>query len=64
MTDYIKKSDKDLIKELRLKREALRSFRFSMWGSKTRNTKEGSHLKKEVAKIMTELKSRALKLVS
>ena len=55
-----KKSEKDLVKELLEKRKALRSFKFSMWGSKTRNTKEGQGLKKEIARLMTEMRSREL----
>jgi ribosomal protein L29 len=58
--DLGKKSEKDLVKELLEKRKALRDFKFSMWGSKTRNTKEGQGLKKEIARSMTEMRSREL----
>ncbi len=37
------------------KREALRKFRFDMSGSKIKNVKEGNVLRKEIAKIMTEI---------
>lgn len=56
--DYKKKSDKDLLKELKEKKDALRNFRLSMWGSKTRDTKEGGNLKKDIARIMTEINAR------
>jgi len=58
MSDYKKSTDNELIKELNDKKEALRNFRFSMWGSKTRNTKEGLNLKKDIARILTEIKTR------
>lgn len=37
------------------KREALRAFRFGSAGSKTRNVKEGFGLKKDIARILTEI---------
>ncbi|MCW9054483.1 MAG: 50S ribosomal protein L29 [Candidatus Pacebacteria bacterium] len=58
MTEIKKKTDKDLIKTLNEKRESLRAFRFGISGSKTRNVKEGRNTRKEVARILTELKSR------
>ncbi len=54
-TSYAGKKKEDLIKALYEKREALRSFRFGEAGSKTRNVKEGARLRKEIARIMTEL---------
>lgn len=56
--DYKKKNKSDLLKTLRSKKEELRNFRFSMWGSKTRNTKEGKNIRKDIARILTELNSR------
>ncbi len=41
------------------KREALRAFRFGTAGSKTRNVQEGSNLKKDIARILTELNAKA-----
>jgi len=52
------KSIQDLNKELKDKREALRKFRFSLTGSKTRDLKEGKTLRKEIARILTEINSR------
>ena len=54
-TIYKDKTKPDLIKALGEKREALRVLRFGTSGSKTRNVKEGLVLKKDVARIMTEL---------
>jgi ribosomal protein L29 len=54
-TTYAGKIKEDLVKALYEKREALRAFRFGEAGSKTRNVKEGSALRKEIARIMTEL---------
>ncbi|MEK7614570.1 MAG: 50S ribosomal protein L29 [Patescibacteria group bacterium] len=44
----------DLDKLVAEKREALRLFRFGVAGSKVKNVKEGSALKKEIARILTE----------
>ncbi len=54
-TSYIGKSVEDLKKALVDKRGDSRSFRFGTAGSKTRNVKEGKVIKKEIARIMTEL---------
>jgi len=51
MEELKKKSENELVKLLAEKREALRDFRFSMKGSKTRNTKEGARLRKDIARI-------------
>ncbi len=40
------------------KREALRAFRFGVAGSKTRNIREGRNLKRDIARIETELNAR------
>ncbi len=52
------KKEIDLIDTLKEKREALRAFRFGLSGSKVKNFKEGSVLKRDIARIMTELSSR------
>lgn len=49
------KNIKDLEKMVKEAREELRKFRFSMTGSKTRNTKEGQNLRKKIARILTEI---------
>jgi ribosomal protein L29 len=58
MSEYKNKTEKDLIKSLQDKRVALRSFRFNISGSKTRNVKEGRGLRKEIAQILTELNAK------
>lgn len=60
MKDLKKKKDDELAKLLSEKREALREFRFGMAGSRTRNTKEGRMLRKEIAQILTEQGQRFL----
>lgn len=59
MKDIKNKNDKDLEKELGDKRKALRLFRFSLSGSKIKNVKEGIHLRKDIARILTEISVRA-----
>jgi len=58
MKDINKKSDADIVKDIRERKEALRQFRFDLAGSKTRNVKLGQKLRKEVAALMTEANSR------
>lgn len=52
------KDEKELKKLLGEKREALRDFRFSAKGSRIRNTKEGSHFRKDIARILFTLGNR------
>ena len=59
-TDYKTWKDADLKKEAAAKREALRTFRFGESGSRTRNVREGRGLRREVARILTELHSRSI----
>ncbi|MBI2612264.1 50S ribosomal protein L29 [Candidatus Kaiserbacteria bacterium] len=56
--EYTSWSAEDLNKEIAEKREALRNFRFGGAGSRTRNVREGRNLRKEIARILTELRSR------
>lgn len=53
-----KKTDKELADELVSKRKSLREFRFGMFGSKTKNVREGRNLKKEIARVLTEINKR------
>lgn len=53
-----KNTDKDLLKNLKSKREDLRKFRFGIAGSKKRDIKVGKNLRKQIAQILTELNSR------
>ena len=58
MSVFKDKNEKDLANELKDKREALRTFRFGVSGSKVKNTKEGNLLRKDIARILTELNRR------
>ena len=58
MNDIKKQSDRELEKSLGEKRAAVRQFRFDITGSKAKNVKEGSNMRKDVARILTELVSR------
>lgn len=55
-----KKTEKDLQKMLAEKKAGLRYFRFGSSGSKNKNVKEGMNLRKDVARIFTELRTREL----
>jgi ribosomal protein L29 len=55
MKEFKNKTAKELSTILADKRQALRSFRFSVAGSNTRNVKEGNVLKKDIARILTVL---------
>lgn len=57
--DLSKKTEVDLKKTLNEKRASLREFRFSLSGSRTKNVKKGSTLRKEIARILNELNNRA-----
>ena len=58
MANMQNKSDTDLQKLLIEKQEALRNFRFGTAGTKVRNVKEGRTTRREIARILTELKVR------
>jgi len=53
-----KKNTQELQKELRTKRTALRDFRFGLSGASARDIKEGKTLRRDIARILTELNSR------
>ncbi|MEK9167714.1 MAG: 50S ribosomal protein L29 [Patescibacteria group bacterium] len=56
MADKLKgKSQKDLARMLEEKRIELRSFRFGIAGSKTKNVRAGRGLQREIARILTEI---------
>lgn len=57
-TVYSAKTKQDLIKALMERREAFRKLRFGTANSKMRNVKEGSGIRKDIARIMTELNSQ------
>ena len=53
------RTDQELRKLLGEKEEALRVFRFALAGSRTRNVKEGLALRKERARLATEMNGRS-----
>ena len=55
MKEYKDKSIGELEKVLVEKREALRVFRFAMSGSKVKNVKVGRGIRKDIARVMTEI---------
>jgi ribosomal protein L29 len=55
MKEFRGKTSKELVKMLIEKRNALQAFRLGNAGSKTKNVKEGRSLRKDIARIMTEL---------
>jgi ribosomal protein L29 len=61
MTELQKKSDADLKKMIGEKRDELRSFRFGEAGSRTRNVRVGRALRRNIARILTELRQREIK---
>ncbi|MEK7093038.1 MAG: 50S ribosomal protein L29 [Patescibacteria group bacterium] len=58
MTDLKTKDIAELQKELADKREALRVFRFEGAGSRSRDVRGGRNLRKDIARLLTELNSR------
>lgn len=58
MSELSKKAEETLKKELIEKRKALREFRFNISGSKLKDVKSGKALKKDIARILTELNGR------
>jgi ribosomal protein L29 len=58
MKEYKDITEKELNTLLTEKRAALQSFRFGVAGSKSKNVFEGRNIRKEIARIMTELSLR------
>ena len=58
MAEISAQSVENLQAELAEKREALRVFRFGGAGSRSRNVREGRNLRKDIARILTELNAR------
>jgi ribosomal protein L29 len=50
----------DILKEVMEKREALRAFRFGEAGTRTRNVREGRTLRKDIARLLTEVRARSI----
>lgn len=58
MLNLTEKTIPELENVLTEKRETLRKFRFGTAGSKSRNVKEGKNTRKEIARILTEIRKR------
>ncbi|HEY4527278.1 MAG TPA: 50S ribosomal protein L29 [Candidatus Paceibacterota bacterium] len=56
--EFEKETIESLQKMIVDKREALRVFRFEGEGSRRRNVREGRTLRREIARVMTELTAR------
>ena len=56
-TTYSGKSIKELTEALSARQEDLRKLRFGTAGSKTRNIKESVTMRRDIARILTELNS-------
>ena len=57
MSEFTTKTQKELLKTLAEKKTALQSFRLGNSRSKTKNVKEGRTIRKDIAQIMTALKT-------
>lgn len=60
MADIKKLNMNDLKKQITEKRSELRDFRFGGAGSRTRNVREGRFLRRDIARLMTELRTREI----
>lgn len=60
MSDIKKLGTEEILKEVLAKREALRQFRFGGAGGRARNVREGRTLRRDVARMLTEVRSRSL----
>ena len=58
MAEFKDMSAEEVHKQIADKREALRAFRFGGAGSRAKNVREGRNLRKEIARLLTELNSR------
>jgi ribosomal protein L29 len=62
MTTFKNTSEADLKKLVADKKDALRSSRFGVAGSRARNVKEARTTRREIARALTELRARVLGL--
>jgi ribosomal protein L29 len=56
--EIINKTEPDLLKMIAEKRESLRVLRFGSAGAKSKNVKEVSATKKDIARLMTVLNAK------
>lgn len=57
-TDITKKSTEDLVKDITEKREEIRKIRFTTAGAGAKDVMKFRNLRKEVARLLTELNLR------
>ncbi len=62
MTDITKQSTEELLATITAQREALRAIRFGTAGSRARNVHEAEGIRKNIARMLTELSSRKIAL--
>lgn len=60
MSVYSGKTKQELRRTLFKEREKLRLFRFAMAGGKTKNVREGAVIRKEIARLLTEINAQVL----
>ncbi|HEY4516808.1 MAG TPA: 50S ribosomal protein L29 [Candidatus Paceibacterota bacterium] len=60
MNDLKKETPENLKKSLTDMREQLRTFRFEGEGSRRRNVREGRNLRRDIARILTEQRTRSV----
>ncbi len=60
MADISKQDVAEIQKSIADKHEALRAFRFGGAGSRSRNVREGRTLRRDIARMLTELRARDL----
>jgi ribosomal protein L29 len=55
MSEFKGKNKKELVSALNTKKDELRDFKLGNSRSKTKNVKEGRNIRKDIARIMTEI---------
>ena len=60
MADISKMSIAELQKDIADKREALRVIRFGAEGSRSRNVRESRTIRRDIARLLTEVNSRTV----
>ena len=62
MSEFTTTPEADLKRMVTERREVLRASRFGVAGSRARNVKEGRTTRREIARMLTELRARVLGL--
>ena len=58
MSEHTNKTKEEITRTVSEHRQKLQAFRFAMAGSKTKNVKEGRNLRKDIARLLTELNKK------